>query len=156
VKALADFAGAVLLITHDPHLVELVADRLWLVGDGTVKSFEGDLDDYRALLAERARAGARDGGAPAGGAKAAERRDRAESREKLAPLRQRLKEIEKQLERLGLEAKLIEKRLADPETYAKRKAEDIAWATTRRAAIAKENSVLEEEWLALSERLDAA
>ncbi|MBX9701641.1 MAG: ATP-binding cassette domain-containing protein, partial [Acetobacteraceae bacterium] len=57
VKALAEYAGAVLLITHDPHLVELVADRLWLVADGTVKPFEGDLDDYRALLAERARTG---------------------------------------------------------------------------------------------------
>ena len=50
VKALADFQGAVLLITHDPHLVELVADRLWLVADGTVRPFDGDLDDYRALL----------------------------------------------------------------------------------------------------------
>ena len=50
VKALADFQGAVLLITHDPHLVELVADRLWLVADGTVRPFDGDLDDYRALV----------------------------------------------------------------------------------------------------------
>jgi ATP-binding cassette subfamily F protein 3 len=156
VKALAEFEGAVLLITHDPHLVELVADRLWLVGDGTVRSFDGDLDDYRALLAERARAAARDEAAPAGGARAAERRERAENRAQLAPLRQRLKEVEKLLERLGLEAQLIEKRLADPETYAKRKAEDIAWATTRRAAIAKETAALEEEWLTLSERLDAA
>ena len=55
VKALADFQGAVLLITHDPHLVELIADRLWLVADGTVRPFDGDLDDYRALLAERSR-----------------------------------------------------------------------------------------------------
>ena len=55
VKALADFEGAVLLITHDPHLVELVADRLWLVADGTVRPFDGDLDDYRVLLSERAR-----------------------------------------------------------------------------------------------------
>ena len=59
VKALADFQGAVLLITHDPHLVELVADRLWLVADGTVRPFDGDLDDYRALLAERARPAAK-------------------------------------------------------------------------------------------------
>lgn len=156
VKALADFEGAVLLITHDPHLVELVADRLWLVADGTVKAFDGDLDEYRALLAERARAASRGDAQPAGGARAEARRERAESRVQLAPLRQRLKEVEKQLERLGLEAKLIEKRLADPETYAKRKAEDIAWATTRRAAIAKETAALEEEWLELSERLDAA
>ena len=55
VKALADFEGAVVLITHDPHLVELVADRLWLVADGTVSSFDGDLDEYPALLAERSR-----------------------------------------------------------------------------------------------------
>jgi ATP-binding cassette subfamily F protein 3 len=156
VRALADFAGAVLLITHDPHLVELVADRLWLVADGTVAPFEGDLDEYRALLVERARAAARDGAAPAGGQKAEARRDRAESRAQLAPLRQRLKAVEKAMEKLNLEAALIEKRLADPETYAKRKAEDIAWAQTRRAAIAKEVSALEEEWLMLSERLEAA
>ena len=156
VKALAEYEGAVLLITHDPHLVELVADRLWLVADGTVRDFDGDLDEYRALLAERARAGSRDEAAPAGGAKAAERRERVQTRAQLAPLRQRLKEVEKLLERLGLEAKLIEKRLADPDTYAKRSSEDIAWATTRSAAIAKEVAVLEEEWLDLSEKLDAA
>jgi hypothetical protein len=45
VKALADFRGAVQLITHDPHLMELIADRLWLVVDGTVRPFDGDLDD---------------------------------------------------------------------------------------------------------------
>jgi ATP-binding cassette subfamily F protein 3 len=155
VRALADFAGAVLLITHDPHLVELVADRLWLVADGTVKSFDGDLDEYRQLLAERARGPGRaeEAGGPRG---AQERRERAENRAQQAPMRARLKEVEKLMERLGLEAKLIEKRLADPDTYAKRKAEDIAWATTRRAAIAKEVAALEEEWLELSERLDAA
>jgi ATP-binding cassette subfamily F protein 3 len=155
VKALAEFEGAVILITHDPHLVELVADRLWLVADGTVTPFDGDLDDYRALLAERARAAAREGATPSPD-RSSERRERAEARVRLAPMRQRLKEVEKLLERLGLEAQLIEKRLADPETYAKRKAEDIAWATTRRAAIAKETATLEEEWLALSELLDAA
>jgi ATP-binding cassette subfamily F protein 3 len=53
VRALSEFSGAVLLITHDPHLVELVADRLWLVDGGTVAPFEGDMDDYRALLAKR-------------------------------------------------------------------------------------------------------
>jgi ATP-binding cassette subfamily F protein 3 len=59
VRALADYEGAVLLITHDPHLVELVADRLWLVGDGTVRPYEGDMDDYRALLASGPRRGCR-------------------------------------------------------------------------------------------------
>ncbi len=156
VKALADFEGAVLLITHDPHLVELVADRLWLVADGTVTPFEGDMDDYRVLLAERARAASGRTDAPEGGQRAEARRERAESRAQLAPLRQRLRDVEKALEKLNLEAALIEKRLADPDTYAKRKAEDIAWATTRRAAITREIAALEEEWLALSEKLEAA
>jgi ATP-binding cassette subfamily F protein 3 len=152
VKALADFPGAVVLITHDPHLVELVADRLWLVADGTVTPFDGDLDDYRALLADRARGGAR---ADTGGLKAA-RRDRADARTANAPLRARLKEVEAAMERLTRENALIEKRLSDPDTYARFKPEDITWATTRRAAIAHNLAQLEEEWLDLSARLEAA
>ena len=54
VRALAEFAGAVLLITHDPHLVELVADTLWIVDGGTVAPYEGDMEDYRTLLLKRA------------------------------------------------------------------------------------------------------
>ncbi len=66
VKALADFDGAVLLITHDPHLVELIADRLWLVADGTVRPFDGDLDDYRSIVG-RARAAGDHRGTPGDG-----------------------------------------------------------------------------------------
>ncbi len=53
VRALGSFEGAVILITHDPHLVELVADRLWLVNDGTVRPYDGDMDEYRVLLAKK-------------------------------------------------------------------------------------------------------
>jgi ATP-binding cassette subfamily F protein 3 len=67
-----------------------------------------------------------------------------------------LKEVEGALEKLAREDALIEKRLSDPGTYARFKPEDIAWANTRRAAIAKEVAVLEEEWLDLSARLEAA
>ena len=154
VKALAEFAGAVVLITHDPHLVELVADRLLLVADGTATAFDGDLEDYRALLAERARGGT--GRGEAGGARAEARRERAGTRIATAPLRARLKEIEAGLEKLNREDALIEKRLSDPATYARFKPEDIAWANTRRAAIAKEVAALEEEWLDISARLEAA
>jgi len=156
VRALAEFEGAVLLITHDPHLIELVADRLWLVADGTVKPFEGDMDEYRQLLTDRARATAR-GDDPSGVAKpGAERRVKALNRQQLAPLKARVKEIEKQIERLNLETALIEKRLSDPATYAKRKAEDITWANTRRIVIARSIATLEDEWLSLTEQLDAA
>ncbi len=62
VRALGSFEGAVILITHDPHLVELIADRLWLVADGTVRPYDGDMDEYRVLLAKKDRPAKKEGG----------------------------------------------------------------------------------------------
>ena len=114
VKALADFEGAVLLITHDPHLVELVADRLWLVANGTVRPFDGDLDDYRVLLAERARPASK--ADPSG--RKDDRRERAAARAALAPLRRQAKDAEALLPKLNAETAALEVRLADPDLYA--------------------------------------
>jgi ATP-binding cassette subfamily F protein 3 len=55
--ALNDYEGAVIIITHDRSLMELVADRLWLTADGDIKSFKGDMDDYARFVLERARGG---------------------------------------------------------------------------------------------------
>ena len=55
VEAINGYQGAVILITHDPNLIELTADRLWLIDGGRCKAFDGDLNDYRALLAEKAK-----------------------------------------------------------------------------------------------------
>jgi ATP-binding cassette subfamily F protein 3 len=152
VKALAGFQGAVLLITHDPHLVELVADRLWLVGDGTVKPFDGDLDDYRALLIERAR--------PASRANAVtrkdDRRERAEARAALAPIRKQAQDAEKRLILLTAERQRIETKLADPALYAPGRAGEITAANGRLAAIAREAAAAEEAWLMAEEQLEAA
>jgi ATP-binding cassette, subfamily F, member 3 len=57
--ALNDYEGAVIIITHDRSLMELVADRLWLTADGHIKSFKGDMDDYARVVLERARVGSR-------------------------------------------------------------------------------------------------
>ncbi len=155
VKALADYQGAVVLISHDPHLVGLVADRLWLVADGTVQPFEGDLDDYRQHLAERARAANRPAAAAADAApKPEERRQRAESRAAQAPLRQRLKAVEAQMAKLAEEAKVIDGALSDPRLYERQKPDLIARATARRAAITREVEALETEWLELGEALE--
>jgi len=155
VKALADFQGAVLLITHDPHLVELVADRLWLVADGTVRPFDGDLDDYRALLSERARAALRNDTGTRRGPATRERRERAEARAALAPLRRQAKDAETRLGRLAAERTAIEARLADPALYAPGRASEITAANARLAAIARETAAAEAAWLAAEEALGA-
>ncbi len=152
VKALADFEGAVLLITHDPHLVELVADRLWLVADGTVRSFDGDLDDYRALLSERARPAAK---SDLVGRKD-DRRERAASRAALAPLRKQAKDAETLLARLIAERAAIEAKLADPDLYAPGRAHAITEANARLAKIRREAEAAEAIWLAAEEALEAA
>jgi ATP-binding cassette subfamily F protein 3 len=152
VRALGDFEGAVLLITHDPDLVELVSDRLWLVGDGSVKAFDGDMDDYRALLAERARP-ARSEAAPK---KRDDRRDRAEARAQTAPLRRAAKDAEALVQKLLTERAKIEARLADPAMYAAGKAAEVTAANTRLAAIGREIEAAELAWLEAEEAMEQA
>jgi ATP-binding cassette subfamily F protein 3 len=151
VRALADFEGAVVLITHDPHLVELVADRLWLVADGTAKPFDGDLDEYRTLLADRARPARTE--APT---RRDDRRDRAEARVQLAPLRKIAKDALTKLSKLEAERAAIEARLADPAIYAAGRAAEITAANTRLAAIAREAAAAEEAWLEAESALESA
>jgi ATP-binding cassette subfamily F protein 3 len=152
VKALSDFQGAVLLITHDPHLVELIADRLWLVGDGTVRPFDGDLDDYRALLLERARPAAKAGAIT----RKDDRRERAEARAALAPMRKKAQDAEKRIVALASERAKIELKLADPAIYAAGRAAEVTAANTRLSAIAKEAAAAEEVWLLAEQALEAA
>ena len=152
VRALADFSGAVLLISHDPHLVELVADRLWIVGDGTVQPYEGDLDEYRALLVERARPAKTD----TGPSRRDGRKERAEARAAVAPLRRRAKDAEARMAALTQEAARIEAKLADPAMYAPERAGEVITARARLIVIARETAKAETEWLAASEALESA
>jgi ATP-binding cassette subfamily F protein 3 len=156
VKALAEFAGAVVLITHDPHLVELVADRLWLVADGTVRPFDGDLDDYRALLLERARNGSDSAARADTSTRRDERRERAEARAALAPLRRRARDAEALLAKLGAERAGLEARLADPTLYSTGRAAEVTAINTRLAAIAREVATAEAVWLEAEEALAEA
>src|SRR5207237_9106212 len=90
VMALAEYSGAVILISHDRHLVEASVDRLWRVADGTVRPFEGDLDDYRRLvLAARSGVSAGDDGRGEANPAVQRRRQAARPREATAPLRPR-------------------------------------------------------------------
>ena len=153
VKALAEFEGAVLLISHDPYLVDLVADRLLLVAGGKVTALEGDLESYAASVTEGA-APARENGRE--NSRRSEKKHKAEARGKTAPLRQAVKDAELRIAKLGAEKALLEKKLADPGIYSQGKAKDLAYINQRIAAIRRETEVAERDWLAAEAALEAA
>ena len=132
--------------------MELVADRLWLVADGTVRAYDGDLDDYRGLVAERARPAR----AEPGPTRTDDRRARAEARQAMAPLRKQAKDAETKIVRLNAERAKIELKLADPALYAPGRAADVTTANTRLAAIARELAAAETAWLEAEEALEQA
>ena len=153
VRALADFQGAVLLITHDPHLVELVADRLWLVADGTVRAYDGDMDEYRTLLADRARGPARP---DAPGTRRDDRRERAEARVQTAPLRRQARDAEARMAKLGTERAKIETLLADPALYTPGRGAEVVAAQQKMAALSRDIEAAETAWLEAEAALEGA
>ncbi|WP_207458825.1 ABC-F family ATP-binding cassette domain-containing protein [Azospirillum sp. SYSU D00513] len=121
IEAINGFQGAVILISHDPHLIELTADRLLIVADGTCKPYDGDMDDYRRFLLDRARAERAGGRADTEAADAVSRKDQrraaAEARSALAPLKRKAADAESLVNKLTEEKRKIETKLADPALY---------------------------------------
>lgn len=159
VMALNDFQGAVVLISHDRHLVEACADRLWLVADGKVEPYDGDMEDYRRLILQGPEAvqKARDkAAAEADKANAQEkRRDAAVKRELLKPLKQKIDAAEKEMKRLQEKIIKLDEALADPEFFM-REPERAAKFAKERAFCEKKLINTEEEWLELSAEFEEA
>ncbi len=153
VKALAEFEGAVLLISHDPYLVDLVADRLLLVAGGKVTALEGDLESYAASVTEGA-APARENGRE--NPRKADKKEKAEARSRIAPLRQAVKDAEHRIAKLAAERGILEKKLAEPGIYAPGKSKDLTYINQRIAAIKRETEAAERDWLAAEAALEAA
>jgi ATP-binding cassette subfamily F protein 3 len=153
VQAINDFAGAVLLISHDPHLIELTADQLWLVEGGRVRPYDGDLDDYRRQLLNRQSEACSAGSATGSNARRAERQRQAEVRARLAPLRQQAKAAERELEHLAKERAALAAKLADGATYA-RSGDAIAALLRREAELKAAIAAAEHRWLAAEEALE--
>ncbi|MGH7185154.1 MAG: ABC transporter ATP-binding protein, partial [Pseudomonadota bacterium] len=131
VQALGAFEGAVVLVSHDPHLIELIADRLWLVANGTCTSYDGDMDDYRQLLlgARREQRGGKDrnradvasaDGEPAlhtAAGRKEQRRAAAEQRAAATEQRKAAQAAERHLAKLQTLQAQFEAKLADPRVY---------------------------------------
>lgn len=120
VHALNDFEGAVILVSHDPHLIELVCDRLWLVEEGTCVTWEGDLSDYRNRLLDDQRGQNKNtasGSDDTSKNRKQARQERAQARAETAELRKAVKAAEKLVEKLDKQKTKLETQLADPEVY---------------------------------------
>ncbi|MEO8314427.1 MAG: ATP-binding cassette domain-containing protein [Pseudomonadota bacterium] len=161
--ALQEYAGAVVMVSHDRHLLATVTDRFLLVDAGRAIEFDGDLDDYARWLT---RGGAAPSTGPENAATATgaapgtdaqqRRRDSAELRKALAPLRSRLTRCEKRMQELATQAQALDTQLADPALYAASERKRQMELTAQRARIAQETESVESEWLSVSDELERA
>jgi ATP-binding cassette subfamily F protein 3 len=162
--ALADFDGALVLVSHDRHLLGMVCDNFWRVADGVVEPFDGDLDDYAKWL--RSRGAANKKAAKAGNAAKVvkpvveaetpeeRRRNAAAQREQEKNSRQRVKRIETRTASIEAELFALETQLSDPATYNGSTSEMMRLGQ-RQTELRREKEALEAEWLELYEKLEA-
>lgn len=162
VLALNEYEGAVILVSHDTHLVETVADRLWLVKNGTVVPFEGDMDEYKKLIM----AGNKSSGNKSSGNKAKQpNRDKkgkpasdpsaAMPVKKMNPvkLKSEISRLEKQMEKLGAKKQALEAEMMAADFYSAHNSAEIATKTKALGDIIIELETVEESWLAMQEQI---
>jgi ATP-binding cassette subfamily F protein 3 len=154
VHALNDFSGAVVVISHDRHLIKACADRLWLVADHGVKPFEGDIDDYRNLVLGRSEATEALPKAERPISQRDLRRAAAERREAHAPLRKKIKDCERLMEKLRGDIEALDGKLADSELHTKEPEKAASFAKARAEKV-HAFARAESDWLDFSEELEA-
>jgi ATP-binding cassette subfamily F protein 3 len=157
IQALNDYTGAVVIVSHDRHMLEMTADRLVLVDGGIAREFDGSIDDYIAFVLAGDR-GEKDKDRDAGPklSKQDRRKAAAEAREKGQALRQKAKQAEAAIARLGKERSAIDQAMFDPGSASS----DLAKLTMtdlmkRRADIVAQMEAAEAEWLEANEGLEA-
>ena len=143
--ALQDFAGAVVLISHDRQLVESVCDALWRVADGRCEPYDGDLDDYARWLRAQRQSAAAPTAAPARATAPAPDRRAA---------RDRLRKLERQLEKLSAQCAALDAELASPTLYAPERRDEALALQQARQRAGQELAAVEDAWLSLSETLE--
>ena len=155
VAALNAYEGAVILVSHDPRMVELVADRLVLVDGGTVKGYDGDLNDYRRLLLDKAANSRRAEKEVNAANRKEERRAAAQARTQLAPLKKLVDKAEKEMERLHSRRGELEQKLADPALY-QGPADKLTALRKQIADLDRSLAQAEAQWLEATENYEAA
>jgi ATP-binding cassette subfamily F protein 3 len=164
--ALAEFAGSMLLVSHDRHLLRTTVDSFWIVADGTVHEFDGDLEDYRDWLATRnaegrtetARAASLDAPAPAD--RKQQRRQEAELRQRIAaarkPLEAKLAKVDAEIEKVRARLNALDALIADADLYSDARRTERQKVMSEHGELGKRMGDLEEDWLGLHEAIEEA
>jgi ATP-binding cassette subfamily F protein 3 len=155
--ALQEYTGAVVMVSHDRHLLATVTDRFLLVDGGSVQEFDGDLDDYARWLTRSAAPDSQAAPATPKPPKMASKPAKpAAERRNLSPLRSRLARVEKRMGELAQMAKDLDAQLSDPALYGAAERARQMDLTAQRARVAQETGEVETEWLEISEELERA
>ncbi|MFW2439778.1 MAG: ATP-binding cassette domain-containing protein [Arenicellales bacterium] len=154
--ALQEFNGAMVIVSHDRHLLKSVTDQLILVDHGKIEAFDGDLDDYASRLQAPSEK-TRDRPVVENSlSKKESRRLEADKRKALQPLKKTVARLERKIEELYKQLETIEQQLADPELYSEKNAEQMTSLMQDKAYLAKDISELEEQWMEATEEYEEA
>ena len=153
--ALQSYEGALVIVSHDRHLIENTVDELLLVAEHRVEPYEGTLDEYRDWLLGRDTA-SRSAKRTERDASASRRQDGARKREQMKPLKNTLRDLEKQISKLEPKLKAINDQLADTETYQQLDSEAVTALVTRHKRYQERLELLEHEWVSVSEQIETA
>ena len=160
--ALQDFAGALVVVSHDRALLEATTDDFWLVADGGVQAFDGDLEDYRqwrlAQLAQQGQAAQPSGGDAQNVGRKEQKRQEAEARQKLSaakkPLLNKLAKLEKSMTALSQEKAELEAFLSSEDAYNDANRQQLGDSVKRQGEVSSQLEEIEMDWLALQEELE--
>ena len=158
--ALQEYEGAMVLVSHDRHLLRATTDTLLLVTDGVVQPFDGDLDDYKVWLGQRRREQEAPASARAEGlSRREQRRQEAQARDRLSaqrrPLERELVAVEKELAALTQRKRQLESALADPNIYAVDHREKLKSCLLDQSSVNARLQAVEERWLHLQSALES-
>jgi ATP-binding cassette subfamily F protein 3 len=152
--ALQDYAGAVVLVSHDRHLLRTVADEFVVVHQGRATPFDGDLEDYAKWLDETGAAPAPQQQAQTSESRKQRKRDEAERRNRLTPLKAKIARCDDELARLASKSAALQTELAAPDIYAASAKDRLKELLAQQAQLARETGQVEEAWLEASEELE--
>jgi len=156
--ALQEYEGALVVVSHDRHLLRSVTDSLLLVADGKAQPFDGDLDDYRVWMSEHKKSLGEtdvDMESPDSGlSRKVQRQNEAERRKRLKPLLNKLKKAEQTVEKFHTEQKNLETQLADSEIYSDSNKAKLKKLLAQKINVDKALEQSEEEWMILEELLE--